>query len=311
MYLNLRDVFRIINGLFQARRIIKLLQPDVVFSRGGYVSVPVCLAGKSRGVPYITHDSDAVPSLANRIIAPWAAVHAVALPKKVYPYNQSKTVTTGVPVRSDFTYVTPKLQQEYKKSLGIQKNQQLLFVIGGGLGSKRLNDALLQIIPDMLTQNPRLRVVHIAGENNQAELAAQYQSALPASQNNRVTTLGYVTDVYRYSGAADAVVTRAGASSLADLAVQGKACVVVPSPFLVGGHQLKNADFLAKQKAISVVDEAKAQANPSFLREAIEAILDDADHARKMGDSFVQFGHADSAKELAELTVKIGNTHAR
>src|SRR5579862_7870303 len=99
---NVRDAGRVVRGLDESRRLLKRLKPDLVFIKGGFVGVPVGLAAAQLHIPFITHDSDAVPGLANRIIARWATAHAVALPKELYNYPADKTFTVGVPISSDF-----------------------------------------------------------------------------------------------------------------------------------------------------------------------------------------------------------------
>ena len=109
-YKNVRDFFYVFIGIYQSWRLMKKIQPDVIFSRGGYVSVPVALGAHLNKIPYITHDSDPIPSLANRIIARWATIHAVALPKKIYNYPPDKTVTTGIPINDKFVSVSTTLK---------------------------------------------------------------------------------------------------------------------------------------------------------------------------------------------------------
>ena len=142
MALNVRDVGRVVAGLFQSYRLLRKLQPDILFIKGGFVGVPVGLAAAMLHIPFVTHDSDAIPGLANRIIARWASKHAVALPKEIYAYAPAKTVTVGVPVASDYQLVTDKSQQDYRQQLGLKADAKLLFVIGGGLGAQRVNEAI-------------------------------------------------------------------------------------------------------------------------------------------------------------------------
>ena len=95
------------------------IKPDVLFSRGGFVSVPVAIGAKLQKVPYITHDSDSTPSLANRLIGRWAAMHAVAFDKTQYPYPADKTVTTGIPLNKHFGLVNTEQQKKYRAELDI------------------------------------------------------------------------------------------------------------------------------------------------------------------------------------------------
>lgn len=175
MALNFRDFFFVIIGFFQARKLIKTLGPSAVFIKGGFVGVPVGLAAAQLHVPYITHDSDAIPGLANKLISRWATIHAVALPKEVYSYPADKTVSTGIPLRKEFVSVDNDLNKQYRAKIGIPLSAKLLFVVGGGLGSQRVNAAVAQAVPHLLAEFPSLRVVHVAGRLNEADIRVQYE----------------------------------------------------------------------------------------------------------------------------------------
>jgi UDP-N-acetylglucosamine--N-acetylmuramyl-(pentapeptide) pyrophosphoryl-undecaprenol N-acetylglucosamine transferase len=304
MLRNARDLFLVVIGILQSRRLIGRLEPDVVFSRGGYVSVPVCLGAALRRVPYITHDSDPVPSLANRIIARWAALHAVAMPKDVYPYPQSKTVTTGIPLSRDFMPVTLALKKRYRKEIGIPEDDKLLFVIGGGLGSQRVNRAVADVVPHLLRDFSGLRVVHAAGRAHEEAVRQSYISSLPIEEQGRVQVVGFIPDVYLYSGAADVVVSRAGATNLAEFAVQGKACVVIPSAFLAGGHQLANARYLEEKGAAVVIDEDDLAADPNRLAKQVARLMKNPSRAEALGAKLAGFARPDAAEAIAGLILE-------
>lgn len=302
--LNGRDAFYVVIGIWQSRKLMKQLQPGIIFSRGGFVSVPVCFGGRLSGVPYITHDSDPVPSLANRIIARWAVAHAVALPKDIYPYPANKTVTTGIPLSKDFIPITPALKKKYRSDIKLPETAQILFVIGGGLGSRLINQATGDILPHLLGEFPKLYVVHVVGEKNLAEMTALYDEHLSEAEQGRVKVLGYTDGVYRYSGAADIVVCRAGATNLAEFAVQGKACVVVPSAVLVGGHQLKNAEYLAKRHAAIVMEEAGLSDDANRLAKQLSVLLRDPTRQQLLGDNLSKFAKPDATAEIADLILE-------
>lgn len=303
MCLNIRDAFRVVAGIFQSWRLLRKLKPDVIFIKGGFVGVPVGLAAAWLHIPFVTHDSDAIPGLANRIIARWARKHAVALPADVYAYDTSKTVTVGVPIKAEYQLVTPELKQAYRKELNIPKEAKVLFIIGGGLGAQRINQAIVRAMPGLMAQFSDLWVIHGAGRANEERVRSSYQELLKPEETPRVTVVGFLHDVYRYSGAADVIITRAGATNLAEFAVQGKACVVIPSPFLTGGHQLKNAKYLEEQHATEQVSEAELQAHPEALAERVSALLGDPARQAALGQTFTAFGHPNAAKELAALII--------
>lgn len=301
---NVRDFFWVLIGIVQSYRLIGRYQPDGLFVRGGYVGVPVALAAALRRVPYVTHDSDAVPSLANRIIARWAAWHAVALPKELYRYPQNKTVCVGVPVAKDFQPVSEAQQTAFKQSLGYDPKDPLLLVTGGGHGAVRVNSAIVRLAPELLSRHRQLRIVHIAGKDNETEVKKAYRLALQPDQRGRVQVEGFVHDLFRYSGAADIIVSRAGATNLAEYAAQAKAVVVVPNPMLTGGHQLKNAQHLADTGAIVTVTEADIKKSPEKLGSAISELLDSERRRRQLGQRLAQYAKPEAASQLATLLIR-------
>ena len=298
---NIRDSFYVVIGTYQSWQLLRRLRPDVIFIKGGFVGVPVGQAAARLHLPYVTHDSDAVPGLANRIIGRWADRHAVALPPQLYNYPADKTVMTGIPLQPEFKPVDAKLKRRYRSDLKLPAEAKVLFVIGGGLGSQRINEAVASAVPHLLGEFNDLYVLHSAGRNNEADIQAAYQAKLSPAEQDRVRVQGFIDDVYRYSGAADIVVTRAGATNLAEFALQGKACIVIPSPFLAGGHQLKNAHYLADQRAAVVLDEAALMADPNRLARQVSALLHNPKHQRELGDRLAKFAKPQATAELTQL----------
>ena len=307
LFKNIRDFFYVLIGVIQSWRITDKTKPDIIFSRGGYVSVPVALGGHLNQIPYITHDSDLVPSLANRIIARWATIHAVALPKNLYPYPPEKTITTGIPLSDKFVPVSQDLQAKYKQEIDLPANSKLLFVIGGGLGSQTINVAVISASQHLFRQFEDLYLVHVTGENNKTEVEAEYKNNLSSEEQGRVQVYGYLKDVYRYSGASDIIITRAGATNLAEFAVQGKAIIIIPSDFLVGGHQLKNAEYLASQGAATVINETDLKDDSNRLAKQVSDLIGDQSKRIHLGQELSKFARPTATSEIAKLIMDIGS----
>ncbi len=304
LYKNIRDLFLFAFGIVQSYFLLRRLKPDCIFMKGGYVGAPVGLAAALLHIPFVTHDSDAIPGLANRIVARWASLHMVALPKEAYAYPQDKTVTVGVPVRPEFVPVTPDLQKEYKQALGLQKFSKILFVTGGGQGSQRLNDFVVSIMPELLRRFETLGVVHLAGSKQGEVVQAAYRRVLGSAEQDRVFVQGFISDLWQYSGAADVVVTRAGATTLAELAMQRKPVIIVPNPFLTGGHQIKNAQVLVDHQAALCVSEQDLAKKPALLSEAITSLLDSPDKRRSLAAQFSEIVQPHAAREIAGLLLQ-------
>lgn len=302
---NIRDAVWVVVGIWQSFRLLRRLKPDTIFIKGGFVGVPVGLAAAMLRISYVTHDSDALPGLANRIVAPWAAVHAVALPKEVYSYPEDKMLTVGVPLMHHYKPLNTKEVDAARKQIGVPTKGKLLFVTGGGLGSLRLNNAIAACAEELLSRYPDLTIVQLAGRKHELEIRQHYKTILPKEYRSRVIVKGFITNLYLYSGAADVVITRAGATSIAEFAAQAKACIVVPNPLLTGGHQVKNAKVLADRAAVKLVSEEKLKIDDHALMPAIVNLLDDPKRAALLGKKLAALAEPDSAKRLAMILLKV------
>lgn len=305
IFKNIRDAFKVAVGLVQSFFLLRRLRPDVIFIKGGFVCVPVGLNAALLRIPYITHDSDALPGLANRIVAPWAKKNTVGLPKEVYSYPAEKTITVGVPLLHHYKPFTKAEQQETKKQLGLPEKGKVLLITGGGLGAQRLNMAIEACAQELLERYADLTIIHIAGRALEADLRQGYKKNLPSLLQKRIIVKGFVTNLYAYSGVADVIVARAGASSIAEFAAQHKACVVVPNPVLTGGHQLKNAKVWADRGVIKVVSEDKLRIDDHALMPSLVDLLDDPKKATLLGEKLGNMAQPDAAKQLAMLLLDV------
>lgn len=303
LVLNIRDFFRVLAGLWQSWRLLGSVRPDIIFTRGGFVSVPVALAAKLRGIPYITHDSDSIPSLANRIIARWAQLHAVALPAELYPYPKDKTVTVGVPVNKNYMPVSTAFQAKYRDELGLQNAEQVLLITGGGNGAKDLNTVVVDNVPFLLKRYPKLFVAHVAGRSLEKEVLTAYKKVVPPRDADRVHVLGFVHNLYAYSAIADVVIARGGATNIAEFALQRKACLIIPSPQLV--WNLRNTEVLVKKHAALCLNQTQAE-QELRIAHTIMPLLDSPQKRQQLGERLSDFAYPNAAETIAVLLLHKG-----
>jgi UDP-N-acetylglucosamine--N-acetylmuramyl-(pentapeptide) pyrophosphoryl-undecaprenol N-acetylglucosamine transferase len=228
----------------------------------------------------------------------------VALPKEVYKYPEHKTVTVGVPIHANYRPITPALQQEYRNNIGLGEYHKMILITGGGLGARRLNKAVAKILPELLHQYEDLVVVHTVGRGNEKTMNALYQETLTPDEFKRTIVEGYLTDLYKYSGAADLIIARAGATNLAEFAAQGKACIIVPNPQLTGGHQLKNAAYLAAHQAIEIITENDISRNDNLFEQKIRSLLDSQDQRDLLKTNLTTFAQPNASTQIAELLLE-------
>jgi UDP-N-acetylglucosamine--N-acetylmuramyl-(pentapeptide) pyrophosphoryl-undecaprenol N-acetylglucosamine transferase len=294
---NLRDLFYFAIGTLQALIVIKRLKPDVVFLKGGFVGVPIGLATAFWRVPFVTHDSDALPGLANRLVARWARYHATGMPAEYYPYPRKSVRHVGVLVSDRHKHVSPKQQAEFKHDIDVLPESKVLLVTGGSGGAAKINQAMKTLIPQLLEDHEDLYVIHQAGKGK--------TGIYEGYTHPRLKVVELLVPMYKYTGASDVVVTRAGASTLAELGVQGKACVVIPNPLLTGGHQIKNAENYEKQGAAVIVKETTFEREPAELDAAIRKLLRDDKKRRELGERLHAMTVSDASEKLAVLLLEV------
>jgi UDP-N-acetylglucosamine--N-acetylmuramyl-(pentapeptide) pyrophosphoryl-undecaprenol N-acetylglucosamine transferase len=297
---NVRDVGRLMRGNLQAYRLLKKLKPDGVFIKGGFVGVPVGWAAARLGIPYVTHDSDTVPGLANRLIAKNARVHATGMPAQFYSYPAAKTAFVGVPIIPEFQPITPALRDQYRRELGLEHYDYVVTMTGGSQGSRLLNEALVRAAPALLQAVPRLAIVHIVGPANEGAMNEAYKQSLTPEQHAHVVVKGFVGDMYRHSGAADVIITRAGATNTAEFGAQRQACIMIPA-LLAGDHQTKNAQTLAAENAVLYLIEKEVVQDPGVLTKAVVDLLHDTARRRELGRNLARFARMHASEELARL----------
>lgn len=298
---NLVDICRFPGSVMASVRILRKFKPQVVFSKGAYVALPVGIAARLLRIPIVTHDSDTVPGLANRIIGRWARLHATGMPKEFYDYPTDTTEYVGVPIDPRVQKVTPRLQSQYKKHFKLPVDSTVMLVSGGSSGSVQLNKLMTSIAPELLETNLSLRIVHIAGMENEKEVRQDYKR-LPENFQKRVLLSGYTNDFYAAVGAADLVITRAGATTIAELAAAGKACIVVPSAHLTAGHQVKNARLLSQLDAAAVAPE---NVQPDELLVMISGLLNNDKRRFELARNLYSIAKPDASVDLARLLLNI------
>lgn len=299
--LNVRDITRTLRGIVQSYIILRRIRPEVVFTRGGFVSVPVAFAAKILGIPYLTHDSDSMPSLANRLIARWATLHAVALPPEIYPYPKSKTVMVGIPVSRHYRRVSTSVQEEFRHELGLDKYRHVILVTGGGNGARKLNIAIAQNARYLLATFPKLSLIHIAGRKLEDETNALYDELGLGGARGRVLVHGFLTDMYKYSAAADIIVARGGATNLAEFALQEKPVVVIPSSQLI--WNIKNSEVLEKRGAVLELNEEQAE-QPERLGRLLGDLLNNEERRNDLSKKLAAIASPHAASRLAEIIIQ-------
>ena len=293
---NIRDMFFVVVGFFESLFRLIVWRPDVVFTKGGFVCLPVGTAARLLRIPLVIHDSDAHPGLTNRLLAGGATAIATGAPLHHYSYPKEKSYYVGIPISSEFTPLNDEQRSAKKQQLGFDPARPLVVVTGGGLGAQRLNDAVVGVLGELTEVTS---VLLISGAGPYEELKAK------VSDNENFQLKAFVSDgMAGVLGAADIVVARAGATTIMELAALAKPTILVPNAYLTGGHQLKNAAAFAENGAVLVLDESTLEKEPKNLVTIIEDLLSDQIKLEKMQHGILAYAKPRAAEDVADLLIK-------
>lgn len=297
------EPFRVYAGYRQAKTIIKRFKPDVVFSKGGSVAVPVVRAAHRLNVPSVLHESDLVPGLANKIGGRWAQFVAVSFPPEHIDWKPAGTVVhTGNPLRAAASRGSAA---RAITQLKLDKQLPTVLVLGGSQGSTSNNRAIGAALSELL---PEAQVIHQTGEGKEdqmSEATAALSPDLAERYHPRGSFFGEEQLYYDVLAAADIVVSRSGANTLAEIAIAGKPSILVPHEAGGSGHQAANAEVFAEAQAAVVLTEAAMAAEDELTR-AVKKLLHDPSRRSQMGRAAKSLACPTATKEVADLVWQVG-----
>jgi UDP-N-acetylglucosamine--N-acetylmuramyl-(pentapeptide) pyrophosphoryl-undecaprenol N-acetylglucosamine transferase len=304
---NILSPFIMFYGVCAALITLFRLYPDVVISKGGFGSVPTVVAAWLLRIPIIIHESDAKPGRANLFAARFATKIAVSFdrsaalfPKKV----QHKIARTGIPIRKALLRVEAEGARQY---LNLEEGIPTLLILGGSLGAVRINETVLVALPELVSF---VNVIHQTGQTNIKEVEALANVVLTQSSHTaRYHALGYLDEVslQRAASAADLVISRAGASAIAELGLWKKPSILIPIPESVSHDQRTNAYGYAETGAAIVLEEGNL--TPHVLVSETRRILADAALVKRMSAAAEGFTDTDAARILAQEALTIALSH--
>lgn len=259
---NFSDPFRVIKGLSEAKHLMKELQPDVVFSKGGFVAVPVVLAAHSKHIPIICHESDMTPGLANRIAIPKASRVCCNFPETVESLPKGKATVTGTPIRQELFNGDAAAAMTF---CGFREIRPTLLIIGGSSGSVRVNEAVWSCIEDI---TKKYNVIHLCGKGKMND---SYKNV-----PNYVQFEYIKQELANLLALSDVVVSRAGANAICELLALRKPSVLIPLSLEASrGDQILNAQSFAKSGYSKLLMEEDV--NEASLIDAINEVYDNRD----------------------------------
>ena len=264
----LRVLGQLLKSLGQSRKILRNFDPDVVVGVGGYASVPVLLAAKTQGIPFVVHEQNAWPGLANRLLGRWAKRVCLSFDEADRAFHCSATVLTGNPVRAAM-----------ETCPGIDDEKTCLLVFGGSQGARAINRAIVAALPMLEEWRGKLQIIHQSGEQDYEETVQGYRD------NNwqDMEVIPFIKDMAGAYAKSTLIVCRAGATTLAELTACGRPAILVPYPHAAAGHQSTNAMAMAARGAAMTMEEADL--TPERLATLISGLLHDRTSIRTMASA--------------------------
>ena len=293
-----KGISKILKSTKAAKEWFSQIKPDVVVGFGGYVSIPVTRAAEQLGIPTVVHEQNSVMGMANQYIAKRAArvgltyeEAAEALPA------DAPVVLTGNPVRRSIVDVTRQAGRAY---LGIPEDARMLLVFGGSLGARHINEAIISLKEELLTRDD-LYIVHVAGPKEFERASAALD--LSPEEEKRYLLFDYQDHMPEVMAAADLIVSRAGATSLAEISAKGIPAVLVPYPHATGDHQTTNARAYVKSGAARMFpdDEVEGEAFKTCVLE----LIDDEEARARMRESAAALDSQNAAANLADVIEEV------
>ena len=290
---NFRDILKIPVGIIQSLYYIYKFKPDIVFSKGGFASVPPVIASWVLKIPIITHESDIVPGLANRIIARFASKILISFSAAEKYFDKSKVILTGNPIRSDIEKGSRENALEFFK---LSPDLPTVLIFGGSQGAQKINEMVLEILPNLIE---KCQIIHQCGDKNYKEIKNKI-SELNLKYPERYRVYPFIKKEMKDAFAlADIVISRAGANSLAEIVALQKPNILIPLSTSANNHQPENAKFFAEKNASLIIDETVS--NSQDLADAILKLLSDKNLQNKMKQKLSELAPSQNAsRKIAE-----------
>ncbi len=304
-FLNVVDIFKTAVAVWKAFWAIYRDFPDVIFGKGGYASFPALFAARVLGIPVMIHESDSVPGVVNRWAGKFAEKIAISFPESLKYFPINKTALIGNPVRKEILGSTP---EEAKEVFQLEGNIPTVLILGGSQGSKNINDNVIDVAPEFAKI---ANVIHQCGKNNFEEVKSRLSIVLEKSPfKSRYHVFSYLNneDMRNASSISDIVISRAGASSIFEIAAWGLPSILIPLSSSAQNHQRENAYSYARAGAGEVIEENNL--SPHLLLSETKILLEDKKRLNAMKEAAKNFAKPKAARQIARELLNLALKHA-
>ena len=301
LFKNFRVLWLIVKSQLMAKRIIKKFAPHAAVGVGGYASGPTLKMAASMNIPTLIQEQNSYAGVTNKILAKNAKMICVAYDGMERFFPKEKIILTGNPVRKSLIEMRTN-RNEAIKALGLDENKKCVLIVGGSLGARSINEAVLANI-ETIRENEEIQFIWQTGKLYFEEMKAR--SAAAVKPENLIVT-DFVSNMAAALGAADLVVSRAGAGSISEFALLGKAVILVPSPNVSEDHQTKNAMALVEKEAAIHIPDSKAKED--LIKVAVKTVLD-KEVIASLEKNVEKLGKPNAAEVIADEVIKLADAY--
>jgi UDP-N-acetylglucosamine--N-acetylmuramyl-(pentapeptide) pyrophosphoryl-undecaprenol N-acetylglucosamine transferase len=280
-----------IQGFFQCIKIFRSFKPDIVLGMGGYLAFPVVVVAKISGITCAIHEQNVIPGLANIVLARIVDRIMVSFKETERYFPSKKTFLTGNPVRQA---ILSCHRSEGLQKLNLVEGKKTILVFGGSQGARSINLAMVEALNFLTPVKKKIQIIHIVGVEQFSEIKDEYQK-----RNYPSCVLPYLLHMeYAYS-CSDLVISRSGASTVAEIIAQGLPSILIPYPYATRNHQKANAEFLFKRRACLLIEDNKLTGE--LLADTIIRLLDNEAELREIVENTKRLSTGDAATRIADL----------
>lgn len=297
---NIDAAIKAVTSVHAAKKIIKSFKPDVVVGTGGYASWAAVKAAAKLGIPTVIHEQNAYPGVTTKRLSHYADKVCISFENSRKYFDAKvaqKLVLTGNPVKPEIITAD---RATARKELGLT-NETYIVSFGGSLGAENVNRFVFDMLTDFVKDTPNVRALHATGKGgNEKYGAVAASTGLNRAPNIEIRE--YIYDMHRQLAAADIVICRAGAITIAENCCMGKACILIPSPNVTDNHQYKNAAVLADAGAALLLKESET--NGAVLTKAVKELVSDVSRRTAMEKAAKAMAMANAADTIAEIVIE-------
>jgi len=292
---NVKTVTRFVKAVSRSKRYLKEFKADVVIGTGGYVCGPVVYAASKMKIPTVIHEQNSLPGITNKFLSRYVDKVAICFEEARKHFPEEKVVLTGNPRASE---VLGQNAAKGRESLGLDKNKKTVLIFGGSRGAKAINEAVLQMIPSL--DGKPYQVVYVTGEVHYDKVIEEVKTL---NQSAHVIIKPFIHNMPEVLASVDLIVSRAGATSLAEITALGLPSILIPSPYVTANHQEVNARSLSDHDAAIMIKEVDL--NSQKLLSQIDDLLLNESKLNKMKKASKDLGIPDAASRLYNVLTKI------